>query len=752
RLASPRVLMLTARLPQAHLLAGYLDAAIQTVHRRPVELRLGVLNGGRFHFREYNSAEVGDEIFPWDDRLPESERPLALLDALIERGEQILVFCPSKADCHRRAEALAARRPSGGTLTEDDRWQLQSGPSLAGVLAEWLVRSVAVHHADLTPHQRTLIESLFCTGRVAVVFCTGTLAWGVNLPATTVFIDAEKYTGGPCGGRPIPVPLDRLEFEGMAGRAGRLGLGATGHHPISRGILWGRTACEADLLWNAYIAPPKSQSVRTPSDTAADHTQATCELKGEVGDSPPPAFAPARRLLDWIVAGLVHSLDEAQALAQRSPFGINDPSVWEPACARLLATALIQRDADGQLVATPRGSITATAGLTIDSAIAIERALAACSDFDAAVWSAFFATLPETADARLTGWALSAAGTDQIAAFWHTRFGENFTETIARRFAADPGVITIHFPNAAAQARAMLTALVLDDWAAGTPTRDLEHRYRLPIGRLEPVADTLSWIFETAALLAKTVTDAQRFAADLKRAAFEIRHGIRSDAAPLVGALEGLLPRQTLLDLIAGSFGDPGELCRRRAVDLAGLAPLPVIERVLARCRAWVKREAERAQIENCQSPEVNQPDTRPPGHYSQDTREASMSPILHLDGGACRARLSVQLAGRTLMLRAKSFKYLLALAAARLLSRDGWILKTDIEPGENQIKYLYQLRRELGEAGQPADGLIENDGNGRYRLTLPPQAIRFDLPRLLEHPDWDIRARAEQLTAATAA
>ena len=123
RLASPRVLMLTARLPQAHLLAGYLDAAIQTVHRRPVELRLGVLNGGRFHFREYNSAEVGDEIFPWDDRLPESERPLALLDALIERGEQILVFCPSKADCHRRAEALAARRPSGGTLTEDDRWQ-----------------------------------------------------------------------------------------------------------------------------------------------------------------------------------------------------------------------------------------------------------------------------------------------------------------------------------------------------------------------------------------------------------------------------------------------------------------------------------------------------------------------------------------------------------------------------------------------------------------------------------------------------
>ena len=125
------------------------------------------------------------------------------------------------------------------------------------------------------------------------------------------------------------------------------------------------------------------------------------------------------------------------------------------------------------------------------------------------------------------------------------------------------------------------------------------------------------------------------------------------------------------------------------------------------------------------------------------------MSPILQLDGAAHRARMSVQLAGQTVMLRGKSFKYLLALAAARMLTRDGWVNKNDIEPGENQIKYFYQLRRELHAAGPRADALIENDGSGRYRLTLPPQAIRFDLPRLATHPDWDIRSRAEQLAQA---
>lgn len=122
------------------------------------------------------------------------------------------------------------------------------------------------------------------------------------------------------------------------------------------------------------------------------------------------------------------------------------------------------------------------------------------------------------------------------------------------------------------------------------------------------------------------------------------------------------------------------------------------------------------------------------------------MSPILQLDGTGQRARMAVQLAGQTVMLRAKSFKYLLALAAGRMLTRDGWVNKAEIEPGENQIKYFYQLRRELRAAGPRADTLIENDGSGRYRLTLPPQAIRFDLPRLATHPDWDIRSRAEQL------
>ncbi|MEW5702757.1 MAG: DEAD/DEAH box helicase [Candidatus Zixiibacteriota bacterium] len=745
---APRVLLLTAHLPQAKAVAAYLRAPVQTVHRRPVELRLGVLHEGRFHFREHNSSEIGDEPLPWDTAVPEAERPLVLLNTLAERGERILVFCPSKAECHRRAGALAERRMAGDSLNEDECWQLESGPGLAAPLAGWLTRGVGVHHADLTRHQRALVESLFVGGRISVLFCTGTLAWGIHLPATTVFVDAEKYSGGAYAGRVLPVPLERLEFAGMAGRAGRLGLGRPDQ--IGRGILWGRTPCEADLLWQAYIAPETDTGGSEPRPYRSP----------DKSNGFPGAFPAERRLLDWIVSGLTRSLDEARALADRSPFGQDRGGVWQyaptvgdgvdpwaAALDRLIATGLVCRDGDNHLFPTPRGSMVASSGIGIDTAAAVVRALTACSDFDPALWSAFFSTLPEAADARLmTNVRRCTHGADPIAALWRARFGEEFVAAIERRFVRAPEALTVHFPNAAAQGRAMLTALVLDDWAGGRPTPELEHEFRLPIGRLEPVADTISWIFETTAALATTLPETAFLVADLQRAAFETRHGVRQSASALIEALATILPRQTLLDLIARGWDHPAVLASRAADDLAGLTPGPLIERILQRCRRWVQAQREdRSPSDTNNTPVDSALSTTGGG-------EVSMSPILCLDGAACRARMSVQLAGRTVMLRAKSFKYLLALAAARLLTRDGWIAKHDIETGENQIKYLYQLRRELSAAGQKADGLIENDGGGHYRLTLPPQAIRFDLPRLLAHDDWDIRSRAEQLAAAGSA
>jgi hypothetical protein len=114
----------------------------------------------------------------------------------------------------------------------------------------------------------------------------------------------------------------------------------------------------------------------------------------------------------------------------------------------------------------------------------------------------------------------------------------------------------------------------------------------------------------------------------------------------------------------------------------------------------------------------------------------------LFIDGKSSGVRLSVEFDGRRVWLRMKSFKYLLALAAARHATVDGWIHKTDIEPGDNQIRYVYQLRRELTRAGVrgATQNLIENDRLGRYRLMVPVDKISLDAELLRRSPDADIR------------
>lgn len=91
--------------------------------------------------------------------------------------------------------------------------------------------------------------------------------------------------------------------------------------------------------------------------------------------------------------------------------------------------------------------------------------------------------------------------------------------------------------------------------------------------------------------------------------------------------------------------------------------------------------------------------------------------------GGHSHDRVMVD-GGNPVCLRHKSFLYLLRLAVAHINANGdgGWVRKEDIEPGENQIKYVYQLRQELG----PWSNLIENDKAGKYRLN-PECVVTFD-------------------------
>ncbi|XP_050354074.1 helicase SKI2W [Nymphalis io] len=86
-----------------------------------------------------------------------------------------------------------------------------------------LENGIGVHHSGILPLLKEIVEMLFQSGHVKILFATETFAMGVNMPArTVVFDDITKFDGLQSRS------LAPAEYIQMAGRAGRRGLDDTG--------------------------------------------------------------------------------------------------------------------------------------------------------------------------------------------------------------------------------------------------------------------------------------------------------------------------------------------------------------------------------------------------------------------------------------------------------------------------------------------------------------------------------------------
>jgi replicative superfamily II helicase len=66
-----------------------------------------------------------------------------------------------------------------------------------GYLLEALERGVGVHHAGLPRKYLSAVERLMRAGSLTVVFGTGTLAFGINMPCrSTVFVGDSVFLTG----------------------------------------------------------------------------------------------------------------------------------------------------------------------------------------------------------------------------------------------------------------------------------------------------------------------------------------------------------------------------------------------------------------------------------------------------------------------------------------------------------------------------------------------------------------------------
>jgi superfamily II RNA helicase len=171
-----------------------------------------------------------------------------LLDELEGRGEvPVLVFAFSRKDCERLARRNARRDlltpREHEAMLEVQRelvraYQLPEG-TLDGELCALGRRGLGYHHAGLLPIDKELVERMFTSGLLKMLFTTETFALGINMPARTVVFHAlEKFDG---------IAVDWLrsrEYLQMAGRAGRQGIDEEG---LVYSVLDPRALLEAPL-------------------------------------------------------------------------------------------------------------------------------------------------------------------------------------------------------------------------------------------------------------------------------------------------------------------------------------------------------------------------------------------------------------------------------------------------------------------------------------------------------------------------
>jgi len=165
------------------------------------------------------------------------------------QGMKVIVFCGSIDSCSSIAseinESFAKLIPS---LNPDQaRWKAETLTEVGGTAAIYDSgeRCAAVHHGELLPAERRLVESLFKdkASGVNVLAATSTLAQGLNLPCEAVVIAGTDRLDDSDPDEKKRTPLLAHEILNAIGRAGRAGQAAIGLSIIVPGK---PTTCELE--------------------------------------------------------------------------------------------------------------------------------------------------------------------------------------------------------------------------------------------------------------------------------------------------------------------------------------------------------------------------------------------------------------------------------------------------------------------------------------------------------------------------
>jgi helicase len=694
---SPQILGLSAVLRDVDHLSTWLGCRLLFEKSRPVELLQGVLLDGKLHFRKYNSGEEGtDELVALESE-QSHEILFANLEKLLEKGEQVLIFLKSKADCEKGAFLFSERVNLASSSGAIEALSELENTTLKERLNLCLQKGIAFHNADLTFDERRVVERFYLEGEIRVIFSTTTLALGINLPAKTVFIETQKFEKGEYSGRPVMLPISWSEYENMSGRAGRFGL----QKDFGRSIIIAQNSFQFDALWEGYVEGKEEKL--------------TSRLfEKDLGDV----------ILDLVASGAAKTPSQLKDVL-RSSFGGEsvlqiDDQIENRVKELLEARILVQNRRS--LSPSRLGRLCAFKGISIETGLCIKKKLTGPLDLDDFGWFYSVLNTKDGEDVHINvGYWEEQNRTYERALGERYRDSSPGDEQVKSLLEKGTGFST-------GENMLVKICLLLCEWMTPISTLDLEEKYSCRSGQIEQIGKRAGWLLDAACGVAGILNSDQGLVRLLRRLSLQVDFGVDEAGIRLARLRVPGLGRDYVWRLVRGGFAGLARIKGAKVEELSAVIPERVVRRlkeaVEQRTEPLRKKKASPAKVKRAKTDEVS----------------------LVIDGSPLRDKFLVLVNGKKTVLPAKSFKYLVKLTWAAFKNEDGWIHKNDLEPGDNQTRYLYRLRKELQPALGPGQYIMENNRLGSYRLTIPKHKITVSPSALMKNPDAEIAAIAGQL------
>ncbi|MDP2941318.1 MAG: hypothetical protein Q8N85_03570, partial [Candidatus Omnitrophota bacterium] len=223
------LLGLSATIPNIKQLAAW----VESIHKKPIQVVVEDKRPVPLHF----FFQYQNEILDRADRLKKTRfakpnRMNTLIDYIRHKeGLPCIYFVFGR----RRAEMLAQELLSYNFLTGGEKTEITglfnslcerfdlSGEKTAQDLYPLVQKGIAYHHAGMLPTLKEVVERLFTSRLLKVIFTTETFALGINMPSRSVIFDElRKFYGHYVRN------LKTRDFYQMAGRAGRRGMDKEG--------------------------------------------------------------------------------------------------------------------------------------------------------------------------------------------------------------------------------------------------------------------------------------------------------------------------------------------------------------------------------------------------------------------------------------------------------------------------------------------------------------------------------------------